>query len=129
MALNVLVVDDSAVMRKMIVRALQLSGLPVAKVFEAGTGRAGLESAMEQPVDLALLDINMPEMNGMTVLEELRKHPKTAGLPIVMVSTEGSEQRIEVIRASGAGFVRKPFTPETLVSAVVGAVGGFDDDE
>ncbi|MBI3206327.1 MAG: response regulator [Myxococcales bacterium] len=129
MALNVLVVDDSAVMRKMIVRALHLSGLPVAKVFEAGTGKAGLVSALEQPVDLALLDINMPEMNGMALLTELRNHPKTAALPIVMVSTEGSEQRIEMIRNSGAGFVRKPFTPEALVAAVVGAVGGCDDDE
>lgn len=129
MALNVLVVDDSAVMRKMIVRALELSGLPVARVFEAANGATGLASAIEHPIDLALLDINMPEMNGLAVLVELRKNPKTSELPVVMVSTEGSEQRMEMIRECGAGFVRKPFTPELLVSAVVNAVGGDDDDE
>lgn len=129
MALNVLVVDDSAVMRRMIVRALELSGLPLARVLEAGTGKAGLASALEEDVDLALLDINMPEMNGLTMLAELRKHPRTAELPVIMVSTEGSEQRIEAIRASGASFVRKPFTPESLIAAVVGAVGGRDDDD
>jgi len=129
MALNVLVVDDSAVMRKMIIRALELSSLPVGQVFEAGSGAAGLASALDHPIDLALLDINMPEMDGLTLLSELRKHPKTSALPVVVVSTEGSEQRIELIRESRAGFVRKPFTPELLVSAVVSAVGGGDDGE
>ncbi|MCC6213439.1 MAG: response regulator [Polyangiaceae bacterium] len=129
MALNVLIVDDSAVMRRMIARALELTGMPVAKVFEAGDGVRGLAAAMEHPIDLALIDINMPEKNGLDVLSELRTHGKTSALPVVMVSTEGSEPRIEMIRANGAAFVRKPFTPEALVAAIVTAVGGRDDDE
>ncbi len=124
MALNVLVVDDSAVMRKMIIRALRLSGINVNEVFEAQDGQAGLASAMTHSIHLALLDVNMPGMNGLVLLEELRARPETSLLPIVIVSTEGSEERIDLIEERGAGFVRKPFTAESLVSAVVAAVSG-----
>ena len=96
----------------------------------AKNGVDALVKLQDNPdTEMVFSDINMPEMDGLTLLSELRKHPKTSALPVVVVSTEGSEQRIELIRESRAGFVRKPFTPELLVSAVVSAVGGGDDGE
>lgn len=129
MALNLLVIDDSAVMRRMIIRTLKVGGLPIKNVHEAGDGSEALEKLSSHAVDLALLDLNMPGMNGMTTLAHIREDPKTKKLPVVVVSTEGSETRIQEIRDQGAMFLRKPFAPEALVAAIADAIGGVDDDE
>ncbi len=124
MALSVLIVDDSRVMRTMIRKVLDLSGVVLAGTLEAGSGVEALRIIQEQPVDLVLLDINMPEMSGIEVLNRLRQDQKTARLPVVVVSTEGSASRVAELRALGAAFVRKPFAPENLVDAIVMALGG-----
>lgn len=118
MALNVLVVDDSAVMRKMIVRTLRLSGLPLGEVYEAGNGREGLEVLGAHWVDLALVDINMPVMNGEEMIDRIRQNPEMADLSVIVVSTDSSETRIEMLQKKGAGFVHKPFTPEGLRESI-----------
>lgn len=127
MAINLLVVDDSAVMRAMIKKTLKLSGLPVGEVWEAGNGEEGLSRFDEGWIDLALIDINMPVMDGETMIERLRARPDTADTPVVIVSTEGSEARIERLRRQGAYFVHKPFTPEKLREAVMSATGVKED--
>ena len=124
MALNVLVVDDSKTMRRVIARTLGISGLPIGQVFEALNGAEALEKLAELDVDLALLDLNMPVMGGLEALERIRENDHTTELPVVVVSTEGSEPRIERVRQLAAGFVRKPFAPESLVKAIVIAIGG-----
>ncbi len=124
MALNVLVVDDSATMRRMVKRALGLSGLHIDKILEAENGQTALDCLRAHPVDLALLDLNMPVMGGMEALENIRRADATAELPVVVVSTEGSTPRIDRVRELAAGFVRKPFTPESLLDAIVVALGG-----
>ena len=124
MALNVLVVDDSATMRRMVKRALGLSGLHIGTILEAENGQEALDCLRAQPVDLALLDLNMPVMGGMEALESIRSAEATVELPVVVVSTEGSTPRIERVRELAAGFVRKPFTPENLLDAIVVALGG-----
>jgi two-component system chemotaxis response regulator CheY len=126
MALNVLVVDDSAVMRAMVIKSLRLSGLPLNAVHEAGNGEEALQVLDEQWVDLALVDINMPVMNGEELLTRVRQNPDIADLPIIVVSTEGSETRIHAIRARGAEFVHKPFTPEKLRETVLHITGVSD---
>ena len=123
MQFNVLVVDDSAVMRAMIIRTLRMCGLPVGEIHEAGDGEEALRRLREAWVDLMLLDINMPIMNGEEVLEHLRADPETADLKVIVVSTEGSDARIERLAAAGAAFVRKPFTPETLRDTVLRITG------
>lgn len=123
MHFNVLVVDDSAVMRAMIVRTLRLSGLPLGEVHEAADGGAALARLRESWVDLMLLDINMPVMNGEEVVERLRADPETADLKIIVVSTDRSDARIERLAARGVAFVPKPFTPEALRDAVLLATG------
>lgn len=124
MALNVLVVDDSQTMRRIIARTLGMSGLPIARVHQAENGREALELLAREAVDLALVDLNMPVMGGLEMLEHLRGEASTSELPVVVVSTEGSEPRIDRVKSLSAGFVRKPFAPENLVQAIVVAIGG-----
>ena len=118
MSLNVLVVDDSAVMRSMLIRTLRLSGLPLTNVYQAGNGAEALATLSAHEVDLALVDINMPIMNGEQLIEQVRANPRLAGVTLVVVSTEGSETRIEALRTRGVSFVHKPFTPEALTCRV-----------
>ena len=129
MAFNVLVVDDSAVMRKMIIRSLKLSGLPLGEVHEAGNGQEGLRVLDGHWIDLALVDLNMPVLNGEEMIARVRARPEMADLPIVVVSTDGSETRHERLRGSVAGFVHKPFAPETLRDTITGVLGVTCDPE
>lgn len=125
MPLNILVVDDSATMRKMIIRTLHLSGLPVGVVHEAANGRQGLMMMAMHPIDLALVDINMPEMNGEEMIERIKSNPNMKSLPVVVVSTEGSTTRIAGLLAKDSvGYVHKPFTPEHLSQVVFEVTGG-----
>lgn len=126
MALNVLVVDDSAVMRSMLIRTLRLSGLPLTNVHQAGDGAAALAVLAEHDVDLALVDINMPVMDGEQLIERVRADARLAGVAIVVVSTEGSETRIDALKARGASFIHKPFTPEQVRSTVLRVLGVAD---
>jgi two-component system chemotaxis response regulator CheY len=127
MAFNVLVVDDSAVMRSMIVRTLRMSGVPIKEIHEAANGRDALSVLAEHWVDLALVDINMPVMNGEQLIEEVRKDPIMRDLSVIVVSTESSEARIERILSHGARFVHKPFTAESLRQTILGVTGISDD--
>jgi two-component system, chemotaxis family, chemotaxis protein CheY len=120
---NVLVVDDSAVMRAMIIRILRLTGLSLGEVYEAPNGREGLKVLDEKWVDLALVDINMPVMNGEEMIDNVRNSQTTADLPIIVVSTESNVERVETIRRKNVEFVHKPFTPEVLRKTVLQLTG------
>ncbi len=123
MSLNVLVVDDSAVMRSMIIKTLRLSGVPLNEMYQAANGIEALRVLKENWIDLALVDLNMPVMSGEELIDELRKDPATEKLPVIVVSTEGSQTRIERLRSGGAEFVHKPFTPEKLGQTIVKITG------
>jgi two-component system chemotaxis response regulator CheY len=123
MAFNVLVVDDSAVMRGMMIKTLRLSGLPLRDIHQAGNGQEGLRMLREHWIDLALVDINMPVMNGEELVDQIRQEPELASVRVIVVSTEGSETRIEALRQMGAEFVHKPFTPEMLRDTVLRVTG------
>lgn len=120
MALDVLIVDDSSVTRKVIARALKFSGLEIATIHEASDGQDAYELVEHTPVDLALVDINMPRMNGEELVSRWRAVPATASLPVVVVSTEGSETRIARLRSMGVAFLHKPFGPAELCETVTG---------
>jgi two-component system chemotaxis response regulator CheY len=113
-------------MRQMVVRTLRMSGIPLGTVLEAGNGEEGLFVLQEQWVDLLLLDINMPVMNGVEMLRRLRANPDTAQLPVIVVSTEGSEARLHTLQELGASIVRKPFAPETLRDNILRITGVTD---
>jgi two-component system chemotaxis response regulator CheY len=127
MALNILVVDDSSVMRAMIIKTLRLSQLPLGEVLEAPNGQEALKVLDGKWIDLALVDINMPVMDGEEMIDRLRQNPVTEDLPVIIISTEGSETRKEVLMQKGAGFVHKPFTPETLRDTILKTLGGLDE--
>jgi len=120
---NILVVDDSAVMRAMIIRILRLTGLSLGEVYEAPNGREGLRVLDEKWVDLALIDINMPVMNGEEMIDSVRNNQTMADLPIIVVSTESNMERVECIRQKRVEFVHKPFTPEVLRKTVLELTG------
>jgi two-component system chemotaxis response regulator CheY len=129
MAFNILVVDDSSVMRAIIIKALRLSQLPLGEIYEATNGQEALKLLEGKWIDLALVDINMPVMDGEEMVKSLRQNPATADLPVLIVSTEGSETRIRGLMQKGAGFIHKPFTPESLRDAVFGILGGLDEQK
>jgi two-component system chemotaxis response regulator CheY len=114
MSLNVLIVDDSGVMRKMIRQALDRSGLSVGGVYEAANGREALDLLERERVDVALLDLHMPVMTGEELYESLRASARHADLPVVFVSSESSAGRIQHLMEKGAGFVHKPWSAEDL---------------
>ena len=127
MSLSVLVIDDSAVMRSMIIRTLGMTGVPVAEIHQAADGAEGLEQLSQNWIDLALVDINMPVMNGEEFIERVRAEPETRDLSVVVVSTEASETRIVRLRQGGSGFVHKPFRPETLREEILQIMGMPDE--
>jgi two-component system chemotaxis response regulator CheY len=110
----------------MVARTLKMSGLPLATVLEAGNGEEGLFVLQEQWVDLLLLDINMPVMDGEEMLRRLRANPETENLAVIVVSTEGSETRLHALQELGAVIVRKPFAPETLRENILRVTGVTD---
>ncbi len=123
MSLNVIVVDDSATMRMVIGRALRMIGLPIGRIDEAPDGSAALIALRAHPFDLAMIDINMPKMDGLALIDAVSKDATLAHVPIVVVSTEASEARLAALNERGIRFVRKPFDPEQLLDAVVAAIG------
>ncbi len=115
MAYNILVVDDSDVIRAMIARTLRLAAVPVAHLFEASNGREALDIMHESWIDVVLADINMPVMNGAEMIDRMREHPATADIPVIVVSSEGATSRMEELARCGiTAWVRKPFTPEEI---------------
>jgi two-component system chemotaxis response regulator CheY len=115
-----LIVDDSSVMRKIVERSLRLAGLEPLVVFEAGSGSEGLELLKTQQVDLILSDINMPSMDGLEFLRQLRAKNLAPGVPVVMITTESSIEFVQqAIQAGAQGYIRKPFTAEQVKERVL----------
>lgn len=118
MALNVLIVDDSSVMRSILTKTLRLSGLPIGDIHEAGNGEEGLVILDKNWIDLALVDINMPVMTGTEMIERTLQNPMTSDTMIIIVTARSMDSHIEMLIKKGAGYIRKPFTPEILRESV-----------
>jgi|SRR6056297_597849 len=123
MKLNILIVDDSPIMRRMIKKTIGLSGLDIACIREAGDGKDALDKLKEQAADVLFVDVNMPVMDGLEMLERVRHDPNNKTLPIFIISTESNEKRIEYIKSQNAEFLHKPFTPEDLKKKILPLVG------
>lgn len=113
MGKSLMIVDDSATMRKIIMRTVRMSGLEFDRTEEAGSGLEALQKLESGPVDVILCDINMPEMNGTELVKKARELASCSGTKIVMVSTESAQDLIDQVMSDGAdGYITKPFTPE-----------------
>ena len=129
MTFNVLVVDDSAVMRAMIIKTLQLSGLSLGEIYQAAHGQEGLRMLGDNWIDLLLVDINMPVMDGEEMIRRIRADQEMADLAIIVVSTESSETRIRKFSEYEVGFVHKPFTPEVMRNEIMRITGVSDEGQ
>ncbi|MCL2701432.1 MAG: response regulator [Phycisphaerae bacterium] len=123
MAVNILVVDDSAVARSVIMKTLRLTDLAIGDILQAANGQEGLAVMETQWIDLLFVDINMPVMNGEDMITAVRANPAWANLPIVVISTEGSMTRIGSLMHQGVRFIHKPFTPESIRDVLTELMG------
>lgn len=127
MAFNLLIVDDSNSMRTVVKKIVGLTGLEVNQILEADNGRRALDVLGGSWVDAVILDINMPEMNGLELLQRMNEEPLMKNIPVLMMTTEASEAHMKTAFELGAkGFIRKPFVPEELRKTLL-AVLGFDE--
>ncbi len=123
MSLDVLIVDDSAAIRKILHRVLIQAEIPLGKVHEAGDGLDALEKLKTETVGLILSDINMPNMDGIEFLGKLKENAALKSVPIVMVTTEGSQAKVmQALELGAVGYVRKPFTAEQIKEKLTGII-------
>jgi two-component system, chemotaxis family, chemotaxis protein CheY len=122
--IKALIVDDSSVMRKIVERSLRQAGVDLEKVLEAGNGAEALVALQGGAVDLILCDINMPIMDGLEFVRQVATVDTAKGVPIVMITTEGSESHVvQALSAGARGYIRKPFTPEQVKEHVLPLLG------
>jgi two-component system chemotaxis response regulator CheY len=120
MPIRALIVDDSSVMRKIVERSLRQAGIDLTEVLQAGNGAEALAVLKENRVDLILCDINMPVMDGLEFVKQLPRIENAKDVPVVMITTEGSEAHVVQALSCGArGYIRKPFTPEQVKEHIV----------
>jgi two-component system, chemotaxis family, chemotaxis protein CheY len=123
--IRMLIVDDSSVMRKIVERSLRQAGLSIEQVFEAGNGAEALATVQANKLDLILCDINMPVMDGLEFVKQLPNIALAKGVPVVMITTEGSEGHVvQALSAGASGYIRKPFTAEQVKEHVLPLLAG-----
>ena len=119
MAKTLMIIDDSATMRKIIMRTVRMSGLEFDRIEEAGNGAEALEKLGAEPLDIVLCDINMPNMDGLQLLKTLHERTGLGELCFIMITTEASRDRAtEAIQLGARGYVRKPFTAAEITGAI-----------
>jgi two-component system chemotaxis response regulator CheY len=115
MLVDVLIVDDSAAIRKILQRVLRQADVPLGEVYEAADGLEALKVVETQKVGLILADINMPNMDGLQFLRKLKEDSRWKSLPVIMVTTEGGQAKVMAAAELGAaGYIRKPFTADQI---------------
>jgi two-component system, chemotaxis family, chemotaxis protein CheY len=123
MPLDVLIVDDSAAIRKILHRVLVQAELPLGKVLEARDGQDALKKLGSNSVGLILSDIHMPNMDGIEMLSRLKSSDEFRAVPVIMVTTGGSQDKVlQALELGAAGYVRKPFTPDQIKEKLEGLV-------
>jgi two-component system chemotaxis response regulator CheY len=123
MPLDVLIVDDSAAIRKILHRVLVQAEVPLGKVHEASDGNEALERLKTDKVGLILSDINMPNMDGIEFLTRIKAQPEFKSVPVLMVTTEGSQAKVmQALELGAAGYVKKPFTAEQIKEKLAGLI-------
>jgi two-component system chemotaxis response regulator CheY len=130
MAFNILLVDDSATVRAVINKALNLAGVDINELFQAGNGQEALEVLESQWVDLVFCDISMPVMDGEELVDNMNLNGMIESIPVVIVSSAGSEPRVARLKEKGVrDYIQKPFTPEHIrevVDQVMGVIENAD---
>lgn len=124
MSYRVLIVDDSPAMRSFVRRVMQLSGFELSACLEASNGQEALDLLREEWVDAILTDINMPGVDGEQFLRRLAEDEVLRSIPVIVISTDATRNRIERLLSLGArGYITKPFLPETLRAELEATLG------
>ena len=123
MPIDVLLVDDSAAIRKILQRVLNQAEVPLGIIYEAGDGLEALEALKKNSVDLILSDINMPNMDGIQMLTAIKANEAWKSIPVIMITTEGSQAKVmEAVSLGAVGYVRKPFTADQIKEKLAGII-------
>lgn len=124
MSHHILIVDDSILMRAALKRTIDMVGIEIASITEAGNGKEALEVLENNTVDLILTDLNMPEMNGVELVHFLKESSEYANIPVIVITTESSTVRIEELQEAGIlDYLHKPFTPEEFRETITRSLG------
>jgi two-component system, chemotaxis family, chemotaxis protein CheY len=128
MGTNVLIVDDSQTMRKVIRKSVVLSGFEVGDFWEAGNGKDALTIIHSQKVDVILTDLNMPEMNGLEMFLKIQQEEKYCHIPVIFITSQGSEAMVqEGLQQGVQGYIQKPFHPEAIRDVLLKTIGKNHD--
>jgi two-component system, chemotaxis family, chemotaxis protein CheY len=118
-SIKILIVDDSITIRRIITNALKTVGF--TDTVEASNGKEALEKLTSAKVDFIITDWNMPEMNGLDLIKEVRANPVHSSMPILMITTRGTEHDVvEALQAKVNSYIMKPFTPQELKEKIEG---------
>jgi len=130
MSYRILIVDDSPIIRSVTKKIIGMCGLDVAGLYEAANGLEALKILGEEWIDVVFADINMPEMNGIELVEKMVADDMLKSVPVVIVSTERSEVRIAALKEMGVkAYIKKPFRPEEFQAAVEDVLGVVNSGE
>jgi len=126
MAFNILIVDDSSTMRGMVKKVLGMTQLPLGELWEASNGKEGLEKMRANWVDLVLADLNMPDMTGQEMIDEMKKDPLLSSLPVVGGQFGGDQAVLDHLAQKGVKeIVQKPFEASLLRQVIERALGAI----
>ncbi len=131
MPYSILIVDDSLPMRSVLKKTIKAAGYGNADLVEAANGKEALEQMEKNWIDIVMTDYNMPVMNGLELIHNIKQGDLTKEIPVVVVSTEGNESKIEQFMDAGAaGYIKKPFAAEEIRDLIVKILGevGYEDD-
>lgn len=124
MAYNILVVDDSRIIRTVVSKTLHLTGIDIGEIFEAENGQKALEQLENHWIDIVFADINMPVMNGVEMVDKMAQQKMLEATPVVIVSTDRSVTRMEELLSKGVrAYLNKPFTPESVRDVITDILG------
>ncbi|MBF0302576.1 MAG: response regulator [Desulfamplus sp.] len=130
MTFSILIVDDSMPMRSVIKKTFKAAGYSSSDFHEAGSGMEALEKLANHWIDIVITDFTMPEMNGLEMLMKMKQNDLFKNIPVVVITTEGSREKIDQFMKSGAaGYIKKPFTPEQIRDMITNILGESHDND
>jgi two-component system, chemotaxis family, chemotaxis protein CheY len=124
MGYRILIVDDSSVTRSVLKKTIGMTDFPVQDITQAENGQQALQLLSQEPFDLVMADLNMPQMNGIEMTQHILADNRLKTIPVVVITTEASTTRIEELKAVGIrGYVHKPFTAEGIRNMLLDVLG------
>lgn len=128
MPYSILIVDDSDIIRAMVIRTITLTKLPVENFLEAKNGAEALAILKKNWIDIVFTDLNMPVLNGFDMIAQMKDSVDLIDIPVVVITTEGNIHRIDELKKMGVKeCLRKPFTPEKIRDIIISQLGVWDE--